>query len=59
MNIEEIPEGMWTSAEENTLMLARELEWAEAYAEHHPACSMGQIYLDFLHWEMVMAQAEL
>ena len=58
MNTEETPETLWTAAEENTLILARELEWAEAYAGDHPACSMGQMYLDFLHWEMVAAQAE-
>ena len=58
MNTEETPEILWTAAEENTLVLARELEWAEAYADHHPTCSMGRLYLDFLHWEMVTAQAE-
>ena len=59
MNTEETPEILWTAAEESLLTLARELEWAEAYAADHPTCSMGQIYLDFLRWELVMAQAEL
>ncbi len=58
MNPEEAPV-LWTIAEENVLALARELEWAEAYAEDHPGCSMGTVYLNFLRWEMVMAQAEL
>lgn len=49
---------LWTPAEENFLMLARELEWAEAYAADHPACPMGRVYLDFLQWEMITAQAE-
>ena len=59
MNTEETPEREWTMAGENTLVLAREVEWAEAYAEDHPECSMGTLYLDFLRWELVMAQAEL
>ncbi len=59
MNTEETPEIAWTTAEENTLALAREIEWAEAYAEDHPGCGMGTLYLNFLRWEMVMAQAEL
>ena len=56
---EESPEMLWTAAEESGLVLARELEWAEAYAADHPRCSMGQIYLNFLHWELIAAQAEL
>ncbi len=60
MNInEDTPELLWTLAEENVLVLARELEWAEAYAADHPGCSMGQLYLDFLHWELVAAQGGL
>ena len=59
MNSKETPELLWTIAEENVLALAREREWAEAYAEDHPACSMGALYLNFLCWELVMAQAEL
>ncbi len=51
-------ETLWTAAEENFLMLARELEWAEAYIADHPACPMGRVYLDFLLWEMITAQAE-
>ncbi len=54
---EEMPELLWTAAEENLLLVARELEWAEAYAADHSECRMGRLYLDFLHWEMVTAQA--
>lgn len=57
MDAEEAP--LWSAAEESLLVLARELEWAEAYAEDHPACRMGQVYLDFLHWEMVNTQIEV
>ena len=39
-------------------MLARELEWAEAYVADHPTCPMGRVYLEFLQWEMITAQAE-
>ncbi len=59
MNSKETPEIDWTTAEENVLALAREMEWAEAYAEDHPECSMGTLYLNFLRWELVMTQAEL
>ena len=47
----------WSPEEETLLVLAREMEWAEAYAADHPACAMGRVYLDFLQWEMVTAQA--
>ena len=53
------PGPLWTLAEENLLMLARELEWAEAYARDHPDCPMGGIYLDFLRGEMTAAQEGL
>ena len=49
---------LWTAAEESFLMLARELEWAEAYTADHPACPMGRVYLDFLQWEMITARAK-
>lgn len=58
VNKDEAMETLWTAAEENFLMLARELEWAEAYAADHADCPMGRIYLDFLRWEMISAQAE-
>ncbi len=62
MNDERIDEnaagGLWTTAEENFLMLARELEWAEAYAADNPDCPMGRVYLDFLQWEMITAQGQ-
>lgn len=51
-------ETLWTAAEESFLMLARELEWAEAYTADHPACPMGRVYLDFLQWEMITARAK-
>lgn len=58
MNVKkETPELEWTIAEENLLLVARELEWAEAYAADHSECRMGRLYLDFLHWEMVSVQA--
>ena len=41
------------------LGLAREAEWAEAYAEYHPECPMGGIYLEFLRREMITAQGKL
>ena len=59
MYAENAPEIEWTAAEENVLALARELEWAEAYAADHPKCDMGALYLNFLHWEMVTGQAEI
>ena len=59
MSGEETQEETWTQAELTVLMLARELEWAEAYAENHADCRMGRVYLDFLHWEIIMAQGEV
>ncbi len=59
MNTEETPEIQWTIAEENMLALMREIEWAEAYAEDCPECSLGSLYLNFLRWELVAAQAGL
>ena len=58
MNTEETPLP-WSAAEENIFTLAREVEWAEAYAEDCPGCSMGKLYLDFLSWELITAQAEI
>ncbi len=58
MNKGETPQLYWSIAEENILTLARELEWAEAYAADYPECSMGELYLDFLRWELAAAQAE-
>ncbi len=59
MNAENAPETLWTIGEENLLILAREMEWAEAYAQDHPDCRMGLIYLDFLRWEIISCQADL
>ena len=52
-------EPFWSAAEETVLALARELEWAEAYAADHSECWMGRVYLDFLRGEMVTAQMDL
>ncbi len=41
--------------DDSILMLARELEWAEAFAADYPDCGMGQVYLDFLRHELVTA----
>lgn len=41
------------------LLLAREQEWAEAYTADHPACALGQVYLDFLRREIVSLLGEL
>ena len=49
----------WEPTEETVLLLAREQEWAEAYVADHPNCQFGQIYLDFLHREMVQSLGEL
>jgi hypothetical protein len=60
MDTEETPKLLlWTIAEENMLTVSRELEWAEAYAADYPECSMGQLYLNFLRWELIRSQAEL
>ncbi len=58
VNDKDVTETLWTAAEESFLMLARELEWAEAYALDHPACPMGRVYLHFLQWEMITAHGE-
>lgn len=38
---------------DSLLLLAREQEWAEAYAADHPDCDLGQVYLRFLQTEIV------
>lgn len=55
---ENAAERLWSEHEEAVLTLARETEWAEAYAVDHPSCPMGGIYLEFLRREMVTAQGE-
>ena len=52
-------EEVWSEQEYVMLGLAREAEWAEAYAEYHPECPMGEIYLEFLRREMITAQGKL
>lgn len=59
MNQDNIQEMLWSVTEETILMLARELEWAEAYAADHHNCAMGRVYLDFLRWELVTVQMDL
>lgn len=56
---ENAAEVLWTASEEIILTLAREMEWAEAYAVNNPGCQMGQIYLEYLHRELVTAQGEI
>ncbi len=59
MNAEHSPNVNWSPSEETILLLARELEWAEAYAADHPRCRMGRLYLEFVRRELVAAQSEL
>lgn len=39
--------------QDTLLLLAREQEWAEAYAADHPDCELGLVYLRFLRAEIV------
>ena len=50
---------LWSEKEDAVLALAREVEWAEAYAVNQPWCPMGGIYLEFLRREMITAQGEI
>ncbi len=59
MNSENREQTRWSASEETILLLAREMEWAEAYLQDYPECRMGQIYFDFLRWEMITTQADL
>ena len=49
----------WGRAEETVLLMAREQEWAEAYALEHPECPLGRLYLDFIRQELIQALGEL
>jgi hypothetical protein len=40
------------------LMLARELEWAEAFVEDFPECEIGRLYFSLLKRELAAADAE-
>ncbi len=61
MNADEIEADYtaWGQAEQSLLLLAREQEWAEAYAVDNPHCPMGRMYLEFLHREMIRAMGDL
>ena len=56
---EDAAEEVWSERDCVMLGLARETEWAEAYAIYHPECPMGEIYLEFLRREMITAQGTL
>ena len=45
-------ESVLNTTEQIILLLAREREWAEAWAVDHPDCDMGRLYLQFLHREI-------
>ncbi len=45
--------------QDTLLLLAREQEWAEAYTSDHPACALGQVYLEFLRREIVSLLGDL
>jgi len=49
----------WSPTEQIVLLLSREQEWAEAYAEEQPDCLMGRLYLEFLQREMVQLMGEM
>lgn len=49
----------WSPTEQIVLLLAREQEWAEAYAAEQPECLMGRLYLDFLRRELVQLMGEM
>jgi len=55
---DETQDETWTQPELTLLVLAREMEWAEAYAQDHADCRMGRVYLDFLRRETIRAQGE-
>lgn len=40
------------SNEDIVLLLARELEWAEAFLEDHPECEMGWLYYTLIQREL-------
>ena len=59
MYSENLAEDLWSEREDAILALAREMEWAEAYAVNHLDCPMGGSYLEFLRREMIVAQGEV
>ena len=42
--------------EDTILLLARELEWAEAYREEFPDCELGRFYFHLLERELEAAE---
>ena len=42
--------------EDTILLLARELEWAEAYLEDYPDCELGRLYFHLLERELGTAE---
>ncbi|MBV9849133.1 MAG: hypothetical protein JO250_05530 [Armatimonadetes bacterium] len=42
--------------EDTLLLLARELEWAEAYLEDFPDCELGRFYFYLLQRELARAE---
>jgi len=49
----------WEPVEEIMLLVARELEWAEAYVSDNPAAELGKTYLHALQCEMVTLSERL
>jgi hypothetical protein len=44
------------TTEETVFLMARELEWAEAFVEDHPSCELGMIYFKLLERELAAAE---
>ena len=42
--------------EDTLMLLARELEWAEAYLENYPDCQLGRLYFHLLERELAAAE---
>ncbi len=46
------------SGDDTIFLLARELEWAEAYLRDFPECVLGQLYFSLLERELTAAERE-
>lgn len=44
--------------DDTILLLARELEWAEAFLEDYPECELGRIYFFLLERELTLAERQ-